>query len=443
MLSRPLTVLINAGPWLTVPPDGYGGIENVIATLIPELRRSGIRVVLSTVGASSIDVDEKLSAFSTPQFGQLTAPYNQVMGVAAAHMHHLANELAPRDDIDLVHDHLEAFGPTVLAAGHGLPAVLHTLHWDLAKHPELYGRFDGGGRVWVNGVSADQLARAPFRLRAHSLGHVHLASPLATDATRRPMPVKDDYLVLVARITAGKGQHVAARLAQRLGRELVLAGPVGPYPSAEALAADPHADRYPDVRYFRQEVLPHLDGHRVRWLGNIGSSERDDLVGRARATLVPLCWDEPGGTAVIESLALGTPVVGYRRGCLPELIDDKTGLLAEPGDEAELGRLLDRLDELDPDRCRAVAERRFSPRVMAAAYIDLYRQCLARSGDESAAQPGPQPVGGVANDAELLGDLNGRSAATGVAGVHRPVDREHLAHVRRQLDVDRREFGVL
>ena len=59
MLSRPLTVLINAGPWLTVPPDGYGGIENVIATLIPELRRCGVRVVLSTVGASSIDVDGK------------------------------------------------------------------------------------------------------------------------------------------------------------------------------------------------------------------------------------------------------------------------------------------------------------------------------------------------------------------------------------------------
>ena len=380
MLSRPLTVLINAGPWLTVPPDGYGGIENVIATLIPELRRCGVRVVLSTVGASSIDVDEKLSAFPTPQFGRLTAPYNQVMGVAAAHMHYLVNELARRDDIDLVHDHLEALGPTVLAAGDGLPAVLHTLHWDLAKHPELYGRFDGRGRVWVNGVSADQLARAPFRLRAHSLGHVHLASPLATDATRRPMPVKDEYLVLVARITAGKGQHVAVRLAQRLGRELVLAGPVGPYPSAEALAADPQADCYPDVRYFREKVLPHLDGHRVRWLGNIGGSERDDLVARARATLLPLCWDEPGGTAVIESLALGTPVVGYRRGCLPELIDDGTGLLAEPGDEAELGRLLDRLDELDPGRCRAVAECRFSPMAMAAAYIDLYRQCLASIG---------------------------------------------------------------
>jgi glycosyltransferase involved in cell wall biosynthesis len=415
--SRPLTALINAGPWLAVPPHGYGGIENVIATIIPELRRCGVRVVLSTVGTSSIDVDEKICAFPKPQFSRLTAPYNQVAGVAAGHMHHLVNELSHRDDIDLIHDHLEVLGPTVLAASDALPPVLHTLHWDLGKNPELYGRFRGAGRVWVNGVSAAQMARAPAALLAHSLGHVHLASPLASGATSRPMPDKDDYLVLVARITAGKGQHVAVRLAHRLGYNLVLAGPVGPYPSAEELDADPRANSYPDVRYFLEHVLPYVDGDRVRWIGNIADTERDRLVGHARATLWPLCWDEPGGTAVIESLALGTPVVGFRRGCLPELLEDGTGLLAEPGDEAELARLLDRVDELDPARCRSVAERRFSPKVMAAAYLSLYERCLHMSGRELGAtgQSAPHSVSGVADDTQLLGDLDGGRAAAGVA----------------------------
>jgi glycosyltransferase involved in cell wall biosynthesis len=432
MAVKPLTVLINAGPWLTVPPDGYGGIEHVIAALIPELRRYGVRVVLSTVGASSLPADETISVFATPQFSRITAPYNEVMGIAAAHMHHLVGEVVRRHDIDLVHDHLEALGLTHwAAAGYDSPPVLHTLHWDLRKHPQLYGGFDGRGRVWVNGVSAAQLARAPARLREHCLGHVHLATPLAENATSRPTPRKSDYLVMVARITAGKGQHVAARLAHRLGKRLILAGPVGPYPSMRALDADPQADDYPDVRHFRDEVLPQIDGDRVRWIGNVTGCERDNLVARASATLAPLCWDEPGGTSVIESLALGTPVVGYRRGCLPELLEHGTGLLAGPDDEAELGGLLGELNGLDPRYCRAVAERRFSPSVMARAYLELYRRVLDRSGRDSAPQPAPQSVGGVANDTQLLGDLNGGRAAAGVAGVDRPVDREHLANLRR------------
>ena len=374
-------VLINAGPWLTVPPQGYGGIESVIATLIPELRRNGVYVVLATVAASTIEVDEKIAVFPTPQFAHLTEPYNEVMGVAAAHMHHVVTWLQNRIDVDLVHDHLEVLGLTVLAAaGRTVPPVLHTLHWDLARRPTLYRNFQGAGRIWVNGVSSAQMAQAPAQLRACSLGHAHLASPLAQNASKRPSRAKCDHLVLVARITAVKGQHVAVRVAQRLGCELVLAGPVGPYQTSEDLAADPHADRYPDVRYYREKVAPYVDGGQIRWVGNVVGVDRDDLVATARATLFPASWDEPGGTAVIESLALGTPVVGYGRGCLPELVEPGTGLLAEPDNEPELAHLLTRIDETDQDHCRAVAERRFSPTVMATAYLQLYNKCLLNTG---------------------------------------------------------------
>jgi glycosyltransferase involved in cell wall biosynthesis len=374
-----LTVFINAGPWLTVPPQGYGGIENVIATLIPELRRNDVRVVLATVGASTITVDEMISAFEEPQFPRLGEPYNEVMGVPAAHMVRVINEVRSRSDVDLIHDHVEALGLTMLVAAEAcLPPVLHTLHWDVTKHPALYSSFRSADRVWVNGVSDNQMSRAPTVLRKHSLGHVHLATPLA-GTTMTPLRTKKDHLVFVARICARKGQHVAARIAQRLGRPLVLAGPVGPYTDAGRLAADPHADRYADVRYWRDEVAPLVDGDLVRWVGNVTGDDRDRLVGTARATLFPLLWDEPGGTGVVESLALGTPVVGYARGCLPELVEPGTGLLAPPGDEAELARLVEEAAHIDPAVCRAVAERRFSPKVMCAAYLTLYEKCLARA----------------------------------------------------------------
>ena len=118
----------------------------------------------------------------------------------------------------------------------------------------------------------------------------------------------------------------------------------------------------------------------MRWVGNVVGIDRDNLVARARATLYPVSWDEPGGTTVIESLALGTPVVGYRRGCLPELVEPGTGLLAEPDNEPELASLLSRIDEIDQDHCRAVAERRFSPTVIATAYLELYDKCLRNTG---------------------------------------------------------------
>ncbi|MDF2975660.1 MAG: glycosyl transferase family 1 [Actinomycetospora sp.] len=394
MSARPLTVLVDAGPWLPVPPEGYGGIEAVLATLVPELRRLGVRVVLATVGTSRLEVDEQVSTFAEPRFAAIAAPYNRVMGVAAAHVDGVLQELRRRDDVDLVHSHLEAWG-LVSYADAGVP-VLHTLHWDLAKHPELYGRFDGRDRVFVNGVSAAQLAGAPAALRDEALGHVHLATPLADTAP----PVVDvgDHLVVLARLTPGKGQDVAARLAHRTGRRVVLAGPVGPHHDAAALdaalASDPRAREHPDVAWFLDEVAPLLDGDRVRWVGALRGAERDRLVATASAQLCPLRWEEPGGTGIVESLALGTPVVGYGRGCLPELLDEgRTGRLVAPDDEDALAALLAARAEgtLDRAACRAAARHRFTPAVMARGYLDLYREVLARAG-----RPGRTPLLAVA-----------------------------------------------
>jgi len=370
-----MRVLVNAGPWLPVPPAGYGGIENVIATLIPELRRLGVEVVLASVGESTLEADERVSVFGEGQFPRLQRPYNQVCGVVPAHQSAVVRRIA-EGGIDLVHDHVEAAGLATLAAlGPDAPPGLHTLHWDLAKHPELYGAFDGGGRVHVNGVSADQLTHAPEALRAHAVGHVHLGTPLATGTDRRAAPGKEGYVVVLGRINPGKGQDLAARLAHSAGFDLVLAGPVGPYHRPQDLAgADP---QNPDVRFWREKVAPHVDGDRVRWVGTVTGQDRDDLVAGARAALFPLRWNEPGGTAVVESLALGTPVVGIARGCLPELIEHgRTGLLTT--DEDELGDLVLAAGSIPEAECRAEAARRFTPAVMAASYLDIYQRLCAR-----------------------------------------------------------------
>jgi glycosyltransferase involved in cell wall biosynthesis len=333
------------------------------------------------VGTSTEPVDELVAPFPDGQFGWLQRPYNQANGVATAHQLAVVRTVRQRDDIDLVHDHVEAIGLAMLAAMEPTATpVLHTLHWDLAKHPELYGAFDGGGRISVNGVSAAQLRRAPRALRAHSIGHVHLATPLAVDAETRPIPDQAEHVVMLGRITPGKGQDLGVRLAHEAGFDLVLAGPVGPYKQPEDLAAalrDPTASANPDVCFWREKVGPLVDGSRVRWVGTLTGAARDNLVAEARVMLAPLRWEEPGGTFVVESLALGTPVVATARGCLPELIEHgRTGLLTTS--EEELADLVLAAGKLDPAECRHEAARRFTPAVMAERYVALYEEVAGR-----------------------------------------------------------------
>ncbi|MDQ3052617.1 MAG: glycosyltransferase [Actinomycetota bacterium] len=380
-----LNILMNAGPWLAVPPGGYGGIENVVATLVPELRARGHRVVLASVGDSSLPVDGLVAAFETGQFRLLAAPYNASCGIAPAHLQAVVHAVREAEDLgrpfDLIHDHMEVVGAAMLGTVDG-PPVLQTLHWDLHKHPDFYGRFDGRGRVFFAGVSQSQIDRAPANLAGQTIGYVPLASAQTDQRPARPAE-REDHLLVLGRITPLKGCEVAIRLSRERGHRLVLAGPVGGLPDVAALGAalaDPDSPvrDYPDVRYFLEEIAPHLDGDQIRWIGSVSGLAKDDLIRRSRAVLFPLQWEEPGGTAMVEALSLGTPVVGLARGVFPSLVEHGvTGWIAES--EAELAGFLERLDELDPVACQRIARQRFSPGAMAVAYEALYLEVLARS----------------------------------------------------------------
>ena len=376
-----LTVLVNAGPWLPVPPPSYGGIENVVATLAPELRRLGVRLLLAAAPGSTIEADRHLASLPEPHFQHLSGPYARMTGIPHAHMLEVVRELREGEHVDLVHDHLEVVGPGMLAAmGGDCPPVLHTLHWDLRKHPDFYSRFDGARRIWFNGVSPGQLERAPLNLRRQALGYALLA--VRTDEFPY-QPQKGDYAAVLGRFTREKAPDSAARICRSLGLPLRLAGPVGGHPDRDSLAAalrnpDGQAAGNDDVRFFRADVEPLIDGALIRWLGTLGGHAKHELIGSARAVLFPGRWHEPGGTAVVEALACGTPVVAMRRGCMPALIEHGvTGFLAD--DERDFERYLQRVDEIEPEACRRAAEERFSAAVMAERYLGLYEEAIVRS----------------------------------------------------------------
>lgn len=373
-----LTVLVNAGPWLPVPPEGYGGIETVVATLVPELRALGVRVVLATVGPSTLAADDYVRPMSEPRFDRVAAPYNQVSGIAHAHMHGVVSYLRANRSVDLVHDHLEVVGPAMLSAmGADGPPTLQTLHWDLTKHADFYRTFDGAGRVVFAAVSASQLERAPESLRRQTVGVVPLAVPPPP-----PMSVeRGAHVLLLARITRDKGQDVAARVCRRAGVPLVLAGPVaGVQDPAELRRRLDEGDdgfaAHPDVRYFVDEVAPLLDGDGMRWVGGVAGTDKERLLQSARALLATNRWAEPGATGVVEALARGVPVVATPLGVLPSLVrHGVTGYLGSTEDE--LVGLLDQVDSLDPSDCRAAAAA-WTPRAMAHSYLALYERLLEK-----------------------------------------------------------------
>ncbi|HEX2073722.1 MAG TPA: glycosyltransferase [Geodermatophilus sp.] len=398
-----MKLLMDAGPWLPVPPPGYGGLENVVATLTAELRARGHIVVLASVGESTLPVDGLVSAFPRGRFELLGGPYPQVVGTAHAHeqavLRTVAAHASAGEPFDLVHTHVEVVGPAMLGTlGAAGPPVLATLHWDLRRNAEFYATFDGGGRVFFAGVSTSQVDRGPRRLRRQTLGAVPLSVPV--DATPPvPREARTDSVLVLARLCESKGIDTALRACRAAGVPLVLAGPVGGLPDREALAAalaqPGHPARsHPDVTWFLEHVEPHLDGVHARWIGSVGGTEKADLLRRSRAVLFPIRWEEPGGTAVCEALAAGTPVVGMARGCLPSLIDPgRTGFLAD--DEAGFTAALHRLDEIDPAVCAAEARRRFAPAVMADGYERLYTEVLQRVGRRLPA-PAPEPQEAVA-----------------------------------------------
>jgi glycosyltransferase involved in cell wall biosynthesis len=392
-----LRVLVNAGPWLEVPPTGYGGIENVIAMLVPELRSLGAHVVLATIRTSTLEADDYIWTLDEPHLSEVAQPYNRTAGVAMAHMHAVTTALHERratavGHVDVVHDHLEVAGPAMFAAmGRAAPPVLQTLHWDLAKHAEFYRTFDGGGRIGFAAVSQAQLDRAPANLQRQTLGVVPLGAappehiaPSTDDAHGVADPARRHGPALVlARITRDKAQDAAIRVCRDAGVPLVLAGPVAGIDDPDELycrlrdPSDP-VHTHPDLAYFCADVAPHLDGDAVRWVGAVSGDAKERLFAGARALLAPVRWCEPGATAVVEALTRGVPVVATPRGAHGSLVDHgTTGFLAE--DEHALARHLSEVDRIDPEECRRAASR-WTPHEMARSYLRLYEQLLDRAG---------------------------------------------------------------
>lgn len=339
-----------------VPPRLYGGTERIVAWLADAQADLGHDV---TVFASG---DSRTRARLVPcRERALRLDPQPLKSDIAAHLAMLHEVRRRADEFDLLHFHVDLLHFPLFEDMAG--RTVTTLHGrlDLAGLPEAY-------RCWPRFplVSISDQQRAPLRFANWAATVYH---GLPEDLLRPVSSPRADYLAFLGRISPEKRPDRAIDIARRAGMPLRIAAKVD--------AAD--------TMYFRQTIEPMLEGGGVEFIGEIGDARKPGFLGHAAALLFPIDWPEPFGLVMIEAIACGTPVIAWRNGSVPEVVEHGvTGFIVES--EAEAVAAIGRLHELDRATIRREFERRFSATVMARAYLDLYRRLPGLPGDDEGAR---------------------------------------------------------
>jgi glycosyltransferase involved in cell wall biosynthesis len=328
--------------WRT-PPRHYGPWEQFASLLAEGLVGAGHDVTLFAT-ADSIT--------TARLHGTATAGWSDDASIEpkVAECLHIAAVFERADEFDLIHNGFD-FLPLSYSALVDTP-VLTTIHgFSSPRILPVYERYDSTTHY----VAISDADRHP---RLHYAATIHHG--IDTDAFAvHPSP--GEHLLFFGRIHPDKGTAHAIEVARRTGRRLDIAGIVQ------------------DERYFRDEVEPHIDGERVRFLGPVSAADKADVLGGAYALLHLIDFDEPFGYSVAEALACGTPVIASARGSMPELIrHGTTGFLVDGLDAADDAVVA--ADHLDRQAIRADAVARFDVTTMVRRYVETYRSILAGTG---------------------------------------------------------------
>jgi glycosyltransferase involved in cell wall biosynthesis len=346
-VERHLRIGVLSPVWFPVPPDGYGGIEWVVAVLADGLVEGGHDVTLFASGDSATK--------ATLAHVYDVAP-SELIGTSLPELHHALACYERAEEFDVINDHS---GVSAAALGGAVATpVVHTVH----------GPLDGDA-----GPIYEQVARVAPHVGLISLS-LNQRRPLpdlpwvancpnAIDLGAYPFAAeRGDYLLFLGRLSFDKGAHRAIEVAREAGLPLKLAGKM-----REPLERE----------YFERHVRPSL-GWGIEYLGEVSHDEKVALLQGARATLFPIDWEEPFGLVMVESMACGTPVIATRRGAVPEVIEHgRSGIVVD--DPAEMAAAIVESDRLEPAECRLSVQERFSPERMVGDYERAYEAVIARA----------------------------------------------------------------
>jgi glycosyltransferase involved in cell wall biosynthesis len=341
----------------SVPPRLYGGTERVVSFLTEELIRQGHQVTLFASG------DSITSAELVPCTPRALRLDPHVRDPIPHHMLMLDKVRERADDFDILHFHVDYLHfPVFRSEARRTVTTLHGRQ-DLADHMPFYRRFQD-----MPLISISDAQRAPLP-RANFVGTVYHGLPL--DLHKPSWTPAGSYLAFLGRISPEKRPDRAIAIARAAGLPLKIAAKV---------------DKV-DETYFQKVIVPLLDGTKIEFVGEINESAKTEFLGRAAGLIFPIDWPEPFGLVMIEAMACGTPVLAFRCGSVPEIVEDMlTGCIVSSVEEAV--QAIPDLLALDRKTIRARFEVRFSSRRMASDYVEIY-QTIFRRNTASKIQPSP------------------------------------------------------
>jgi glycosyltransferase involved in cell wall biosynthesis len=323
--------------WRT-PPVHYGPWELITSLLAEGLTARGVEVTLF----ATLDSITKATLDGVVATGYETDPSIDGRVWEAIHV---AHALGRSGEFDLVHNHLDWL--PLAFSGYCSAPMLTTIHG--FSGPKILPAY---ARSRSSFVSISDSDRSPDLDYLGTVYHGIDLDALPFD------PAGSADLVAFGRIHPDKGTHDAIEIARRAGRRLIVCGIVQ------------------DLTYFRELVEPRIDGDRVVYLGSVGPADRGRILGSAAALLHPIGFAEPFGLSVVEAMACGTPVVAYRKGSMPEVVDDGvTGRLVETVDEAVAA--VAAIGGIDRAACRERAWERFGADRMVDDYLRIYRKIVS------------------------------------------------------------------
>jgi glycosyltransferase involved in cell wall biosynthesis len=344
-----LRIALTADPELPVPPRLYGGIERIIHTLACGLSARGHEVTVFAHRESA--TAGRLVSWP----GQNSRAHGDTLRNAAS----LAAEVM-RGRFDLVHSFSRIAYLTPILPSR-LPKIM------------TYQRAISARTVrWGHRLSRDTLSfTAISNWMMSDVAHIGRWDMIPNGVSLETYRFQRDVgasapFVFLGRIEEIKGPHLAIQIAKRIGAPLVVAGNIP-------------ADKQD---WFDAFIAPHIDGDQIRYLGPVDDAQKDYLLGNARALLMPILWDEPFGIVMAEAMACGTPVIGFARGAVPEVVvDGVTGFVRDTLDA--LVEVAARAGEIHRAACRKRVEETYSAEAVVDAYERLY---LARMTESTSRQ---------------------------------------------------------
>jgi glycosyltransferase involved in cell wall biosynthesis len=338
-----LRIAITVDPEIPVPPKFYGGIERIVDLLVRGLAGRGHAVMLFAHPASDVPCD--LRPYPGLRSGSVVDTLRNAWFTSS-------RILPYRPDVVHSFGRLAYLLPILPTE---IPKVMSYQRVITERRVDWAERVARQGTLSFTGCSAHLIRKFAGRKNWRVVYNAVPAGAYRLNAT-----VADHApLVFLGRMEEIKGPHLAIEVARRSGRRLILAGNI----------PEGHES------FFAEKVEPFIDGHRIRYAGPVDDQGKNELLGEAAALLMPILWDEPFGIVMAEALACGTPVIGLRRGSVPEVVQHGiNGFICESVEE--MAAAVEQLSGIDRRACRRIMEEHFSDQALVKAFEQLYREVV-------------------------------------------------------------------